>query len=59
MTMTAILVLPLLYQNYGIISCSLVILVSAYVQYKTCSLVLTHFTGEEDDFSLIVARIMG
>lgn len=52
----AILIYPLLYKEYGIITVQLTFSLLALISYKTCTLILLHCSTSEDDFGLVVAR---
>lgn len=46
---SSLFVLPIWFVKYGMISCVIVALIMGLIQYKTCSLEITHFKPNETD----------
>ena len=53
------LVLPLVFLNYGVISCTIIMIILGFVQYNTCSLLILHLKDDEIDTEHMIKRILG
>ncbi|CAK62184.1 unnamed protein product (macronuclear) [Paramecium tetraurelia] len=53
------LVLPLVFLNYGVISCTVIMIILGFVQYNTCSLLILHLKDQEVDTEHMIKRILG
>lgn len=50
------LIYPLLYKNYGVITVQVSLTFLTYLCYKTCNLIILHTKNSEDDFNQVVLR---
>ncbi|KAM3140772.1 hypothetical protein pb186bvf_007177 [Paramecium bursaria] len=56
---SVILVVPVSFKNNGILSCTLVMILLGFIQYKTCSLLLVHQKTNEQSTEKIIKRLLG
>ncbi len=55
---SSILIFPLLYKTYGLLTVQGIFTLLALISYKTCTLILLHSSAEEDDFGQVTRRHM-
>lgn len=55
----AILSLPLIFRDDGLLSGTMVMVVSALISFVTCRIYVLHCTEEEVDIELTIKRILG
>lgn len=56
---STVLIIPIYFANHGILNCFFAMLIHAFINYKTCNILITHGRFQESDIPEIIYRIMG